>query len=49
MTKTFRGCTYNIEYVRSEKEKGIEVDGKPVDGNLLPINAGKTVKVKVLC
>ena len=49
VTKTFRGCTYKIEYVRSEKEKGIEVDGNPVDGNLLPIKAGKTVKVKVLC
>ena len=38
ITKKFRGCTYNIKYVNNgTKVKEIFVNGKSLDGNILPL------------
>ena len=44
--KRFRKAFYNISYVAG-KEKGIVVDGKAIEGNLLPYEEGKTFDVVV--
>ena len=36
ITRKFRGATYKITVKRSEK-KGVWVDGKEVEGNVLPL------------
>ena len=47
--RTFRGDRFNIEYIKTgEAEKNIIVDGKKIEGNILPqFNDGKTHKVIV--
>lgn len=47
ITKRFRKAVYNIEYVAGDDTK-IEVDGKIIEGNLLPYEENKTFNVKVI-
>ena len=48
ITKTFRGTTYNIKYENGgTKVKTIIVDGKPIEGNILPLT-GKVTEVTVI-
>ena len=49
--RLFRGTTYNIVFVQfsksSKHNKYISVDGKKIEGNVLPISKYKEVKVEV--
>jgi cellobiose phosphorylase len=50
-TRQFRGATYEITVERQGKGNAVslEVDGKPVNGNIVPLAArGSTVKVKAI-
>ena len=42
--RTFRGVTYRITVVRGE-DKGLCVDGQPLEGNLVPLSAGPLCNV----
>lgn len=48
-TRVFRGVTYKIEVVRAGKGNAValEVDGKKVDGNIVPLPAAGTKEVVV--
>jgi cellobiose phosphorylase len=53
ITRPFRGATYEIEIENPDGVEGgraeISVDGKKIDGNLVPAHAdGKTHQVKVI-
>lgn len=51
VTKAFRGCTYEITY-HQEKGDGsltVKIDGKNIDGDLLPYECGKHYAVDVYC
>ena len=52
ITRKFRGCTYNIHVVNPDgKEKGITsmtIDGKPVEGNIIPNMAPGTYQVEAV-
>jgi cellobiose phosphorylase len=48
ITKEFRGCVYHITYKnQGTNVKSITVDGKEIDGNILPLKEG-TVEVLVI-
>jgi cellobiose phosphorylase len=48
ITKTFRGTTYNIKYKNGgTRVKSITVDGKAIEGNVLPLT-GKVTEVTVV-
>ncbi|MBQ1229731.1 MAG: hypothetical protein IIX80_01735 [Clostridia bacterium] len=48
ITKEFRGCVYHITYRNGGASvKSITVDGKAIDGAILPIKEG-TVEVEVV-
>ena len=37
VTRNFRGATYNIKVRRTAGYKGMKVNGKEVDGNIIPL------------
>ena len=44
--RIFRGTKYKIHYIRTGKN-AITVDGKIIDGNVIPLTDKKTVNVQV--
>ncbi len=45
VTRKYRGCTYNIHITKESGKSGLVVDGKAVEGNLIPAPAGNTADV----
>lgn len=42
VSRKFRGCQYKISFIKSPKNKGIEVNGRKIHGNVIkPVSAGK--------
>lgn len=48
VTRDFRGCRYDLRFERAtDGVSGIEVDGRPIDGTLIPAQNRKSVAVRV--
>lgn len=47
ITKTFRGATYHITYRCGAAQASILVNGKPIEGNVVPAECGKTYEILV--
>ena len=45
--RVFRGTRYEITAQKSDVKKGLHVNGVPVEGNVIPLSAGKTCRVEI--